>query len=497
MISVGFKLIRCKKWPLMLVSLISVYNVIGQTNYTLKQAISLAQQNSINAQLNKNNYEITNQTYRFQQAQLLPQLNLNANLPGYNSSITSVTQPDGTIKFTTVEQAFSNAGISLSQKIAATGGTFTASSNINRFDRLSGTRTTNYNTQPFVLGLNQPMFRFNETEFAQKTSRINKLIGSKVFIKQQEQLALDVCNQFHALLQTQQQLILLKANKTNTDSLLQVASLKLKLGKIGEEEFLQIQLEQITLTTQLQQIKANYEILNIKFCNLLAIPVAELTLVDSKPTNGAVYPMNELVLNQLITSYKNNSPEFEQQKLTQLQNEALFQRAKLSRIPSLNLIAGYGSNQSAPVLNDAYQNLLTQQNATIGIAVPLFSSGANIAGFKIADYQLKNTQLQMQQLEQRITNDIISQLQAYNLAIQQINNAQFADSIAHRRYEISYNKYQVGKITYTDLLLAQNQQLQAKQSYVNAIAAYWQAYYQLRVATLFDIVNHERLYNKN
>jgi len=131
----------------------------------------------------------------------------------------------------TVEQAYSNLGISLSQKIAATGGTFTASSNINRFDRLSGDRTTNYNTQPFVLGLSQPLFRFNETTFNLKTARINKLIGSKVFIKQQEELALEVSNQFHALLQSQQQLILLQANKINTDSLLQAATLKLKLGK--------------------------------------------------------------------------------------------------------------------------------------------------------------------------------------------------------------------------------------------------------------------------
>ncbi len=192
--------------------LLSSFAVFSQKSISLKESIQLAQQNSINAQINNNNYEIANQTYGFQRAQLFPQINLNANLPGYNSSISSVTQPDGTIKFTTVEQAFSNVGISLSQKIAATGGTFTASSNINRFDRLSGNRTTNFNTQPFVLGLNQPLFRFNETAFSLKTARLNQIISSKVFIKQQEQLALDVSIQYHALLQIQQQLQLLLLN---------------------------------------------------------------------------------------------------------------------------------------------------------------------------------------------------------------------------------------------------------------------------------------------
>lgn len=129
---------------LFIILLLSAILCKAQTAITLPQAIALAQQNSIQATLNKNTYEISNQTFKLQRAPLFPQINLNANLPGYNSSITSVTQPDGTIKFTTVEQAYSSTGISLSQKIAATGGTFTASSNINRFDRLSGNRNRTF-----------------------------------------------------------------------------------------------------------------------------------------------------------------------------------------------------------------------------------------------------------------------------------------------------------------------------------------------------------------
>jgi outer membrane protein TolC len=488
---------KCIKYAFLIVSLFFNKSVHSQQLLTLNQAITLAQQNSINAQLNKNDYGITNQTFRQQQALLFPQVNLNANLPGYNSSITSVTQPDGTIKFTTVEQAYSTMGVSLSQKIAATGGTFTASSNINRFDRLSGARTTNYNTQPFVLGLNQPLFRFNETAYNLKISKISKLIGSKVFVKQQEQLAADVSSLFHTVLQAQTNIVLLTATSNTTDTLLKTAKLKLALGKIGEEEYLQIQLEQLNTTAQLQQAQNDFELTKNKLCNMLNIPTTtEIVLEATKPTAIQQQQLEQTSSTILFTQYKQNNPEYEQQRLAQMQNYAALQRAKYTRLPSFNIIAGYGSNQSAPVLSDAYQNLLTQQNATIGIAVPLFTSGANTASFKIADYQLKNFQLQLQQLEQHITNDIMSQILSYNLAIQQINNAQFADSIAQRRYEISYNKYQAGKITYTDLLLAQNQQLQAKQGYLNAVSTYWQAYYQLRVTTLYDIEKQETLYKK-
>ncbi len=477
---------------LFIILLLSAILCKAQTAITLPQAIALAQQNSIQATLNKNTYEISNQTFKLQRAPLFPQINLNANLPGYNSSITSVTQPDGTIKFTTVEQAYSSTGISLSQKIAATGGTFTASSNINRFDRLSGNRSTNYNTQPFVLGFNQPLFRFNEAAFNQKIAKVNKVVGTKLFAKQQEQLALEVTNQYHTLLQTQQNVKLLRALKSNTDTLLQTAKLKLDLGKIGEEEYLQIVLEQIKTTQQLKQALENYKLLKQKFCNLLAISIeSELVLYAAIPLTTEQINLTDGIVTTLIAAYKSNSPEYEQQKLAKLQNEAALKRAKFNRLPNLNLIAGYGSNQSAPILNSAYQNVLTQQNATIGIAVPLFSSGANSASLKIAAYQLQNQNLQLQQLEQRVTNEVMSQIQAYNVAIEQISNAQFADSIAQRRYVISFNKYQVGKITYTDLLLAQSQQLQTKQSYLNAIATYWQAYYQLRVTTLYDVKTNQ------
>jgi hypothetical protein len=100
---IHIKLQKAIRNMLLVVFALYFSKAIAQQTLSLQDAIQLAQQNSIASQLNKNNYEIANQTYRMQRAQLFPQVNLNANLPGYNSSITSVTQPDGTITF---EQAF-------------------------------------------------------------------------------------------------------------------------------------------------------------------------------------------------------------------------------------------------------------------------------------------------------------------------------------------------------------------------------------------------------
>lgn len=461
----------------------------------LSEAISIVQQNSLQAAINNNNYTISNQTFRLQKAQLFPQINLNANLPGYNSSITGVTQPDGTIQFTTVEQAYSNMGINLSQKIAATGGTFTVTSNINRFDRLSNNQTTNYNTQPFVVGLTQPLFKYNEVAFNQRQADNNKIIGLKTLIKQNEVLALKTTTLYHAALQLQlEEAELFKAIRL-TDTLLQIAKIQLALGKIEEEEYLQIQLDLLNGTIHLKQTEINSILANSNLCNTLNFSnQSKIKLELTKPDSSIIVSIKQLSVETLFLNYKQNTPEYEQQRLVQFQNHATLKRAKLNRLPNINLVASYGSNQSNPALSNAYRNLLTQRNATIGLSIPLFNAGTNDATLKIAMNQQQNQQFQLQQLEQQVVNDLFKQLQTLNLAISQIYNTQIADSISERRYEISTNKYKAGKITYTDFLLAQKQQYQSKQAYVNSIAAYWQAYYQLRVTTLYDIEKQESLY---
>jgi len=66
------------------------------------------------------------------------------------------------------------------------------------------------------------------------------------------------------------------------------------------------------------------------------------------------------------------------------------------------LVANYGTNQGAPVLNDVYQNLRNQLSMTLGLSVPVFSAGAYSANIKIANYKMQNQQLQQQQLDQQV-----------------------------------------------------------------------------------------------
>lgn len=275
---------RFKIYSIVFCFLLSIYVASPQTALTLQQAIKTAQEKGLQSQFSNNTFEIANQTFRLQQAGLFPQVSLNANLPGYNSSINSVTQPDGTVKFTSVEQALSNIGISLNQKILATGGILSINTNINRFDRLTGNKSVNYNSQPLLVAINQPIFKFNEMALGLKTAKLNKLIGTKTFAESNENIALQTTQLYYQTLQAQVNINLAQFNINNIDTLLKLAKTKLDLGKIGEEEYLQIQLQSIDLSVKISQAKANYTYLKNKLCMMLNLPqTIELILDNSEP----------------------------------------------------------------------------------------------------------------------------------------------------------------------------------------------------------------------
>jgi outer membrane protein TolC len=60
------------------------------------------------------------------------------------------------------------------------------------------------------------------------------------------------------------------------------------------------------------------------------------------------------------------------------------------------------------------------------------------------------------------------------------------DTVAQKGYAITKARYLIGKISITDLNIAQAESDQSKSNYINALWTYWRNYYNLRRLTLFD-----------
>jgi outer membrane protein TolC len=155
-------------------------------------------------------------------------------------------------------------------------------------------------------------------------------------------------------------------------------------------------------------------------------------------------------------------------------------------LPNFTLNATYGLNQQSPILNEVYKNPLPQQLASVGVNMPIISFGANNANFIIAQHQLNKQKLQQDLFYKNLTISIHKNIADFNLYSQSYKLSVQADSIAQKRFAIALNKYKIGKITYNDLFIAQQQKDKAKTDLIQNQQNYWNAYYTLRKNTLYD-----------
>ena len=479
---------------LVFVFLLMGFSLSAQTPLTLHGAIAMAKQNSLVATEQKNEWAMAQQLYRLQRAKVFPLVSLTANLPGYTNSISSITQPDGSIRFTGIEQAFSNFGLHVSQPLLVTGGSFTASSMVNRFDLLSGNRNTTYSASPFVLALQQPLFRFNELKYTQQLAQMNLLLGKKKDLHQQELLSLKICELFFAALQNQVAEEQMSIAKSKTDSLLKELTQRWKAGKVSEDVLLQIQLEQLQQTGLVEQAIHKKQLAMQQLAHAIGKEnLDSFSLEMGDETKQMVEELELANASSYLAYFKEQHPQAWQQSITQYEIAAEKRRSKLNALPGINLIAGYGSNQSAAVLKESYQQLLTQQNFSMGISMPLYQGGAQDAGVKMAQLKQENLALQVKQAEWMLLENISKWMQEYNEGFRAMALAAQMDSIGKRRYTISFQKFVAGKISYTEVMLARQQWFDTRQAYVTSMAKHWTAYYQLRKELLFDVKTKQKL----
>ena len=62
-----------------------------------------------------------------------------------------------------------------------------------------------------------------------------------------------------------------------------------------------------------------------------------------------------------------------------------------------------------------------------------------------------------------------------------------------KRYDITKKRYILGKITITDLNLAQQEQDRSLVQYLNSLENFWIDYYTLRRLTLYDFKKNKKI----
>jgi len=204
-------------------------------------------------------------------------------------------------------------------------------------------------------------------------------------------------------------------------------------------------------------------------------------------------PDNEIDIDLAVEEAVRNSEFSYNAKLLAFQAEQNVAFTRNANRFQANLNATFGLNQSAEAFSDAYKNQLDRQAFSIGLEVPLFNWGRAKAENNAAIARKESLDESLNLQKQNFENEVYFQVMNIRQLKRQIDISAQSERIAIRRYEISRNRYLIGKISIQDLFIAQQEKDNAQQRYISDLRRFWTAWTNLRRITLYDFETQQPL----
>lgn len=461
---------------------------------SLQDALAKARANSPLAKQVRSRYKAETWRFKSNRALLQPQLELNAQVPGFTRAINQIPQPDGSILFRPQSQNFSSATMSLSQNLLATGGTLSLNSGLSRIDLFENQGTANpslyWRSAPLFLSYSQPLFRINRIKWNWQQQKISYDEATRIQLEQLEDLNLQVVAAYFKVLIAGVQLKNAEYNLRNNDTIFRISQGRYGIGKIAENELLQVELGLMNARNAVEQSSVRKLTSEKELRNLLGEFENEGQIAVNLPY---LVPRAKADPEKAKAEARENRSDFKTLELSENMARMNLRSNQISRRFSADLTLSVGYNQTATNLGDAFQNLQSQQSAFIGINVPLHNSGRNKALVKQAESELDAVMQNIRNQKNQIEIEVFNQVMQLRQLEASLEISAKSDTIAQRRYEMAKNRYLIGKIDITNLTIAQQEKDEALINYLQTLQQYWLAWYGLRRATLYDFESGNKI----
>jgi outer membrane protein TolC len=460
---------------------------------SLSDALALSLSNSPLVKSVRYNFAAEQWRFKAEKALLLPQLGLNGQLPGFTRAINQIQQPDGSILFRPQSQNFSAATLSLSQNLLHTGGTLSLNSGLSRIDLFETTPDQNrifWRAAPLFVQFSQPLFQINRIRWNWEQQKIAMDQAQQNRTERIAELEFRVVQQYFDVCLAKIRYENALANTANNDTIYKISQGRFNVGKIAENELLQVELGLMNARNELETNRLSLQNLEKELRMLLGLPTTGESYKVSLPTNIPIALIDpELAAQEALQ----NRSDFKSLELMENQARMNLRSAEISRRLTADLNLSIGYNQTAPIISEAITNLQSSQSAFVSLNVPIHNAGRNKALVEVSRNRLNATLTDIQyrkgEIELEISNQIARIRQLYNSYIISAK----ADTIARKRYELAKNRYLIGKTDITNLTIAQQEKDIALINYVESLRAYWLAWYALRRSTLYDFERQQKL----
>lgn len=449
---------------------------------TLHEAVRMAQQQSPDALIAKHRFKGSYWEFRNFEAQFMPMLSFDGTLPSWSRTINKYTNADGSEVYVNQEYARYFGALSLSKTVGLTGGEVFLRSRLERVDNFTDSSRTSWLSNPITVGFSQPLFTYNQYRWQKKIDPIRYEEAKRKYLEDNEQIAITTTNYFFNLLLSQIGLRIAQVNEANYDTLYRIAKGRYNMGTIGENELLQLELNLLRSKNDVQNTRLEVENNQFRLKSYLRMKGdAAITLVAPVDTwHGEVEARS--AIDQALSN-RSSAVAFDR-RLIEARRDVF--RARSENRFSANLEVEYGLSQTAAAIEDVYRDPQDQQQISVGIHVPILDWGLARGRIKLAESNEELVKTSVEQERIDFEQEVFLSVMQFNMQTVQLQIAAKSDTVARRSFQVAKARYMIGKISITDLNIAQNEKDQAQRGFVGSLQSYWLNYYGIRKLTLFD-----------
>lgn len=473
--------------------LLLINNAYSQTlEISLKKILTEYSLASPEAKKARLEYENAGYGYENYRKGFLPSVSFILNPASFNHSYRVLQNPsDGNYSYVEDFSNNSSVGVAISQQVGITGGAINVGSNLNMLTEFYDKRKS-FSTSPFTIGYSQKLFGGEgaDYKFVRNVERKKNEKAAKDYCSDITDIQREAIRLYLDLFLVKVSMDMASKNQAVSDTLLRASTVKYENGRMVENEYLQMQIQAVNDRFAYENYKKEYD---ISLRRLLSY----LGMTDNYNNYTVESPNLELPqfldLERVVEYAEKNNPFALGQQIRKIEAEKSVHAAKYQNRLTGNINFNLGMNQYASVFADAYKNPASQQSLTIGLQIPVFQWGINKNSLKIAQ---NNYEISMMEIDREYVlfyNDLKEQVNNYNHDVNLMNIAKSSYELVLRQYDVSVDKFDLGKISVYELGIAQKEVFTSMNQYYTSVKEVWDGYYRLRNTTLIDFAENREL----
>jgi len=460
--------------------------IVGPRTLNMQQVVQLAQEHSISSMSNRNSFVASYWSFRSYKAQFLPSLNLSAGLVNFNRTLNKV-QDYQTGAWNYVADYTMNNDVSLyfSQRVPWTGGTVTLNTQLSRMDQYSPNRMTSYYAQPVFLSYAQNLWGYNELKWSKKTEPKQYEIAKRQYIENMEQLSQTTTQLFWNCVSARENYERALKSFDEGKRLFEAGQTRFAMGTITRDQLMQIEVRVLNDSLKVSNTRVSLRTNMNRLCSYIGYQEdTDLNLIIDYDIPDVTLDYNDV----LERALQNSSFQLTQDvQLTQAESSVA--RAKAGRGLSAQVNARFGLSGSGNRLDDTFVQLKDQEVIGMQLNIPILDWGQGRGRVRMAQAQAETTRNQLEQNMIDYRQNLYTQVMQFNDQRSQCEIAKRAAELADESYELALKNFGSGSMTMTQLDQLKDKRDQAVSSYLGMVASFWNYYFGIRKATLYDYIS--------